>query len=458
MERRQVKKIINRIRSFFSQGNERSLRAKKNIVVSFILKGLSIAVSLMLVPLTLNYLDKTHYGIWLTLTSILGWMYFFDIGLGNGLRNKFAEAKAYGNVMQGRMYVSTTFALLTLISVGLLLLFMIINPFLNWTKILNTDASLAQELSKTVFITFTFFCLQFVFRLVGTILLADQKPAMNDFLNLCSNILSLGIIFVLTKITVGSLLGVSFVFSLTPVLVFMIAAFVMFNKKYKEYTPAIKFVNFHQINDLMGLGVKFFIIQIAGLVLFTTTNIIISQLFGPAEVTPYNIAFKYFSVMTMAFNIILSPFWTAFTDAYHKKEIIWIKQTTKKLVAIWGVSCLVLVVMVMAANWIYHLWIGTKISVHVSLSIMIAIFIAIYNWNNIFAFFINGVGKIKLQLYYAVFVGFINLPLSIILAKLLNGVEGIVLSTCLCLLIGSILQPIQYLKIINGTAKGIWNK
>jgi len=448
----------NEIIYFFSKGNERSLRAKKNIVASFVLKSLGIIVSLLLVPLTLDYLDKTRYGIWLTLTSILGWMYFFDIGLGNGLRNKFAETKVYGNVEQGRMYVSTTFALLAIISAGLLLLFATINPFLDWTKILNTEASLAHELGKTVLIVFVFFCLQFVFRLVSTILSADQKPAMSDFLSLCSSALSLGIIFILTKITAGSLLFVSFVFSATPVLVFFIAAIVMFRGKYKEYTPSVKFVNFSQISDLLGLGVKFFIIQLAGLVLFTTTNIIISQLFGPAEVTPYNIAFKYFSVITMAFSIIVSPFWTAYTDAYHKKEVIWIKQATKKIVVIWGLSCLILAVMVISANWVYHLWVGPKISVPVSLSIMIALFVAISSWNSIFASFINGVGKVKLQLYYAVSVGFINIPLSIVLAKLLNGVEGIVLSTCLCLIIGSIWAPIQYLKIINGTAKGIWNK
>jgi len=450
--------IKNKITTFFSQGNERTLRAKKNIMASFVIKGFSILVSLMIVPLTLNYLDKTRYGIWLTLTSILGWMYFFDIGLGNGLRNKFAEAKVHGDVARGRTYVSTTFALLALISVGLLLLFLAINPFLDWTKILNTETSLAQELSKTVLIVFAFFCLQFVFRLVGTILLADQKPALSGLLNLCSNILALGVIFLLTKVTAGSLLSVGFVFSAAPVLVFLFAAVTMFRGKYKDYTPSIKFIDFKQTNDLLGLGVKFFIIQLACLVLFTTTNIITSQLFGPAEVTPYNIAFKYFSVVTMAFSIVLSPFWTAYTDAFHRGEIIWIKRATKKLIVIWSISCLALVIMVILSNWVYRLWVGSEIYVPTSLSLTIALFVTIYNWNNIFSFFVNGVGKIKLQMYYTIIVGIINIPLSIVLAKLLNGVEGIVLSTCLCLFGGAILVPIQCLKIVNGTAKGIWNK
>jgi len=453
-----LKQIKNKITTFFSEGNERTLRAKKNIVASFFIKGLSILVTLMIVPITLNFLDETRYGIWLTLTSILGWMFFFDIGLGSGLRNKLAEAKARGEDALGRVYVSTTFALVFLISICLLLLFLLINPFLDWTRILNTDVSLAHELSKTVLIVFAFFCLQFVFRLAGTILLADQKPAWNDFLNLCGNALSLGIIIILMTVTKGSLLGAGIAFSASPVVVFLIAAVVMFKGKYKNYTPSLKFIKFEKTNDLLGLGAKFFIIQLSFLILFSTSNIIISQMFGPAEVTPYNIAFRYFSIITLVFSIIVTPFWTASTDAYHKGEIIWIKNAIKKLVVIWGASCLVLVMMVMSASWVYRLWVGGDIHIPLSLSIVTALLVAIHTWHNIFVLFLNGVSKIRLQLYSSIFVGIINIPLAILLGRWLNGVEGIVLSVCICLLISSVWAPIQYLKIVKGTAKGIWNK
>ena len=76
-------------------GHDRSVRTKKHIVAMVVLKGMSIATGFLLVPLTLHYLNATNYGIWLTLSSILGWFSFFDIGLGNGLRNKFAEAMAH---------------------------------------------------------------------------------------------------------------------------------------------------------------------------------------------------------------------------------------------------------------------------------------------------------------------------------------------------------------------------
>jgi len=73
------------------------------------LKGISIGISLLLVPLTLNYLDKEGYGLWLTLSSIVSWFSLFDIGLGNGFRNKFAEATAVKNDDLAKTYVSTTF-------------------------------------------------------------------------------------------------------------------------------------------------------------------------------------------------------------------------------------------------------------------------------------------------------------------------------------------------------------
>ena len=81
----------------------------------------------MYVPLLLNYLDAERYGVWLTLTSIVGWFTFFDAGLGNGLRNNLTEAFAKGNMIQAKEYISTTYAIIGLIFFSVLILFFFIN-------------------------------------------------------------------------------------------------------------------------------------------------------------------------------------------------------------------------------------------------------------------------------------------------------------------------------------------
>lgn len=64
------------ISSFF-KGNERSVTVKKNILGSLAVKGFSILISLMLVPMTLGYVNSELYGIWLMLSSIIVWLSFF---------------------------------------------------------------------------------------------------------------------------------------------------------------------------------------------------------------------------------------------------------------------------------------------------------------------------------------------------------------------------------------------
>jgi len=76
-----------------------------------------------------------------------------------------------------------------------------------------------------------------------------------------------------------------------------------------------------------------------------------------------------------------------------------------------------------------------------------------------FIFFMNGISKIRLQMYSFAIGAIINIPLSILLVKYTSlGVEGVMVATILCIFPNVILAPMQYLRLINKKAKGIWNK
>ena len=454
-----IKLLPITILNYFNSGHERSNKAKKNIAISILIKGLSIFAGFLLVPLALEYLDSTRYGIWLTLSSILAWFGFFDIGLGNGLRNKFAEAKAKGDDKLVKTYVSTTYAIVTSIMFILFTLFLIVNKFLDWTKILNTPSSMKTDINNMVIVVFIFFCLRFVTKLLTNILLADQKSGIRDSLDLISKLMNLGLIFLLLKTTEGSLFKLGFVYSVTPVFVLIIASFFFFTKYYSAYVPSIKYIDFKYSKDLMKLGFDFFIIQIAAVIIYSTDNMIITQLFGPAEVTPYNIAYKYFGMAMMGFIIIVAPFWSAFTEAYAKNEFDWIKKSIKKLMGIWGIFAIGVLIMLIISNPFYEFWLNGKVEVPFNLSLLMAIFIVMQCWNTIFVHFINGVGKVKLQRNIAIVGALLNIPLSILFAKYLKmGISGVILATVVGTTIGIITSPLQYYLIINKKANGIWNK
>ncbi len=441
----------------FKKGHERSNKAKKNIFLAIFIKGISLSISLVLVPLTIHYVNPTQYGIWLTLGSIIGWFGFFDIGFGNGLRNKFAEAVARGDHDLARTYVSTTYAILCLIIVVVLILFFCINPFLDWSRILNTPASMKEELGLLAMIVFVFFCIQFVLQLLNTVMTANQEPAKGSVFNLLGSVFSLTIIFILTKTTKGNLIYLGSALGFAPVIVLVVSSLWFYNRQYKRYAPSIKYVKFRFARDLMTLGIKFFVLQIAALVIYETSNIIIAQLFGPVQVTPFNIAYKYFGIISMGFSIVMLPFWSAFTEAWFKKDIVWIKNVMKNLMILWVLVSIAAFIMLISSNFIYKLWVGKEIEVPISISIVMAAYVILNTWCTIFSNFLNGVGKIKLQIISGISGALINVPLAIFLGKHL-GISGVLLSTCILAVASAIWSPIQYRKLVNNTAKGIWNK
>ncbi|GGZ89310.1 lipopolysaccharide biosynthesis protein [Algibacter mikhailovii] len=437
----------------------RTLNIVKHIAVSFFYKGGAVLANFLLVPLTINYLDVENYGVWLTLSSFISWFSFFDIGLGNGLRNKFAEAKAKNDYSLARAYISTAYYTITCISISLFTLFLIVNYFIDWTRVFNTSDQLMSDFSILMPVIIGLFCLQLIVKLISSVYLADQNHSIQVKIQFITQVLLLIIVWALTKTTNSSLLIYGIIFSALPVLVLLVLNLFGFSNRFRLLKPSIYLWNNKYLNEIMGVGLRFFIIQIAALVLFSTDNFIISIVFSPEEVVPYNIAFKYFSILTMAFSMLVAPYWSSFTDAYVKNDFSWIKISINNILKIWIVVPVGLVLMLFLADWFYLMWVGKEVVVPKILSLSMALFVLMSSFNSIFVSFINGVGKIKLQLVTAIISMVINIPLSIFFAKTLNfGVSGVMFATCFCLGYSVILRPIQYYRIINNKARGIWNK
>jgi O-antigen/teichoic acid export membrane protein len=449
-----------RILSFFSKGSERTVKAKTNILFSFFLKGISNIIGFIFVPLTLNYLGTEEYGIWLTLSSILLWFGFFDIGLGNGLRNKLAESLAKNDFKMAKIYVSTTYAGIAIIFSVVLLIFFIINPFLNWAHILNTSPDLSGMISKLAIFLVVFLSIRFVVQLISTINYAHQNPSISSSFDVLANLISLGFLILLKTLSIKSLLLLGIVFSASPVIVFTVASYIFYRGRYKLITPSIRSVEFKYLKELGGLGVNFLFIQLAYLIIFTLNNFIISYLFGPEKVTIFSIPYKYFGFLSNYFLTLLLPFWSAFTDAYVKKDISWIRNALKRLIGIWVIFVILIIVLIIGSSFLYPLWLRNNfVKVPFMLSVFMGIFYAIFAWFNIFCFFINGTGKVKLQLLVYIIAALLEIPLILFLSVYLHfNLYGVIITNIIVSIPIAVFMPIQTYKIINGTAKGIWNK
>lgn len=448
------------LESKLNQGQARSVKAKKNILASLFLRGTSIAIGLVLVPVTIKYINVSQYGIWLTISSIVIWFSFFDIGLTQGLRNKFAEAVAREEHDLAQIYVSTTYAILSIICAILWIVFLFANQYLNWTRILNVSESMQSEISILAVIVFSYFCLQFVLRIITTILTANQQPAMESLVGVLGQALSLIFVIILVNTTEGSLVKLGIALCLSPVLVLFGASVFFFRGVYKKYRPRFSKVRFSYAKGLFNLGVIFFIIQVAGIIQFETANIIIAQNFSTADVTSYNIVFKYFGVLNMVFTIFVTPFWSASTEAFLKKDIQWIKNGIKKYNLLNLLLVIAGCIMLVFAQRVYDLWLG-KGTVQISffLSLWGFLYFAMSMFVAKYVFFLNGINALRIQFIACIISPFVYIAIALLLIKYYHfGVYSLFIASIAANFNGLILAPIQYHMVINKNKKGIWLK
>lgn len=450
--------VFNKIKSFALGGSKRTALVKKNILVSFLLRLISIATSLLVVPMTIHYINSERYGIWLTLSSIITWIYYFDFGFGQGFRNRFAEAIAKNDLILARRYVSTAYTIMLIFSCVLFFILTSVNHFLDWGNLLNVDCSLNTELQIVFQILIVLFCINIVAEIFSRMLRGLQFSAVVDGITTLGNVLALGSISILTITTSGSLELLALAFAGVPCVLLLLISLIMFQSKWlRKFAPSINYIDFSLTKNIFGVGGKFFAIMMCMLLIFQCTNLIISRELGPESVTLYNVTYKLFGIAEMVVMIILTPIWSAYTDAYTRKDFAWMKNCSSKLERM-GLLCLpLLIVMVMVSPFIFDVWLGDSVSTSLGVSAALAFFIFCKIMGNIYMYQINGTGKVLLQLCVYVVMALVTIPLMILCSRMW-GLTGIVVMPSLAFALQALISRIQLQRIVLKKDTGWWGK
>jgi O-antigen/teichoic acid export membrane protein len=432
----------------------------KNIFSILILRGGNIAIQLLIIPVSIKFVSATSYGLWLTVSSMIAWLNIMDIGLSAGLRNKLSEAIAKKDLNLGKSYVSTTYALLAIMSVFGMVLGLGLIYFLNWESILDIPKDLSSyDFRLLLIIVAVSFFLTFFLRPIASIAYAVHKPATEYFILFVSNFINLILIFVFVQLyPTGNLLSLAALFCFTPIVVTFAISIYLYKQGFKDYSPSRDSVDFKYAKSLTGLSVKFFIIQISATVVFTTNNFMISHFFGNEDVTKYNIVSRYFNVLIILQSMILVPFWTMFTESYAKQEKEKIVAMMKKLLQMGVVFSIVCVLMVVISSYVYDIWIGKLVSIPMNLTVVVALFTILSLFASVFSTFLNGTGRITFQMYTSLIPSVLHIPLTILVVKYFNtGLIGVIGVSCFWLILTLPFRYLQYRKISSFKYKaGIW--
>ncbi len=427
----------------------------RNVIASFFIKGWAACVTLMMVPLTLKCLGVYQNGVWLTISSLLVWVEHMDIGLGNGLRNKLALHMAHQETEEARKVISSAMAMLICIVFPLLLTVLLIVWYSDIYALLNVQPDTIPEMRIALVCAVCLVCMTFVMKFIGNVYMGLQLPAVSNLLLSLGQTLALLFTALLYFGNHASFFNIVIANTAAPLIVYFLSYPYTFYHRFPELRPTLKYVHLKSAVELGNLSVKFFWLQIAGLIQFMTANILISRFFTPEMVTPYQIAYRYISIVMVIFTIICMPFWNATTDAYERKDIDWIRNAGQKInIIITGIG-IMLILMVYISPWVYQVWIGDDCHVPMGMTIIMASYIFLLIISMRYSYFLNGIGALRLQLYMTV-SAIIFIPLAQVVSSYTHDILWFMAVMCICNIPGLIVNVIQYYKIINNKANGIW--
>lgn len=416
---------------------------------NMVLKPIAMLLSLVYTPLLLSYLGDEQYGLWATILSVISWVNYCDVGIGHGLRNLLIKELTDKKYEDAKKSVSTAYIVLSGIASIILLVLILITFLLDWYEVFNTTISMQLPL----LISFVFIVINFVLALCNTLLYAlqmSERVALRSCLVQVVNIVGL---FLLRMFTEPSLVWMSILFGSTSTIVYIFTSVQLF-KQYKYVRPSIREFDRNKISSICNVGVKFFMIQISCLLLYSVDNVLITHYFGAEEVTPYHVAYKAFNMGFSFLSALTVPYWARTTEALVKGNIAWIRQAIKKMYVICAGFAVAYIGLAVVFKPLANLWMGRELNYQSGLIEVMCLYHILFSFVTVNTPFINGTGKINGQLMMSGFMGIVCVPLSIFIGVNCGlGVVGIRLASSILMLLGAIYYPINLHRILDSEQK-----
>ena len=446
-------RIVNFIKDKLSNEDDKNLTI--NVIGAFVVKGLSLFVSLFSMPMYIKYFDNNVVlGIWYTILSLLSWISICDLGLGNGLRNKFTMAYTKGEYDIARRYTSSTYSALIVIIIPLLVIASVVINKTDLNVFLGVSEELieAKSLRIAIQILVCGILINFVLRSINSIIYAIQKSALNNFLAFVSSILPLIYIMFSRSGTLSSnFIKLSVVHIVAINLPLIVATIIIFSRgKLRDCKPSLKYSDFTTAKSMLSVGIKFFSAQNFFMGLMSTNEILITKLFSPSDVVEYSIYYKVFMLIGSLFMLALTPLWSQVTKDLANKKYTRIKKINKLLYKIAFAAIIAEFVIVPVLQIIINIWLReSAIIVRPYIAIPFAAFGGLYIMNIVLTTVANGIGELNTQILIYGLGTVLKIPVVLLMKCLFGTWYVVVIYNCIVLGIFCIAQYIWVEHKIN---------
>ena len=395
----------------------------KNISGAFVFKGLGMLLSFFSMPIYMDFFDnKLVLGVWFTILSTSNWIFMFDIGIGNGLRNCLTRELVRGDKNRVKTYISSAYIMITVIAIAMMIVGSLMLSYVNWNDFFNiSEAAISRNtLNTTVRIIYIGIILQFIFKIVVYILYALQKSAVNNMIAFLTSLFQFMAVLLLPSASISeNLIRLAVVFIVSSNILYVVVT----------------------------VGVLFLWTQVLHLLISLTDDYLVTKFTSPKYEVYYSIYNRLFSLAGTLFTLALTPVWSAVTKAQEERDYLWVKKIyrTANRAVILGVAGELFIIMVL--QFVINIWLGDHaIKVDYTYALIFAVYGSIVLFQSVQETFAYGFGKVMV-LCVCYIIGVIVKYILVYFGTMIypNAWIIVVLSNILVILPFCIIQPF-YLK------------
>jgi O-antigen/teichoic acid export membrane protein len=392
-------------------------------------RGAGVISTLISIPLTIRYLGLEEYGLWLTISSVIAFFGFADLGIGNGLLNAISEAHGRDDRDIARRYVSSGFFLLSGIALLILAVFWAAYPLIPWPAVFNVkSAAAAREAGPATAALVFCFAASIPLGIVQRVQSGYQEGFASNLWQSAGNIMGLGALLLAIYFHAG-LVWLVLAVTGAPVLAAVTNAGVVFGWQRPWLRPRWSSVTGNAARRLFKLGFLFLVLQVAIALAYTSDNIVAAQVLGADVVPQYAVPFRLFAIPSTLLYLLLSPLWPAYGEAISRGDAAWVRRTLRRsMITALLFSAAAAIVLVSTGKLVIRLWAGPQIHPTWLLLVGLGIWTVMAAVGNALSMLLNAMNVVRLQAYCAMIMAVVNLGLSIVLARRI-GVPGIIWGT-----------------------------
>ena len=424
-----------------------------HLIMSGFYKGISGLSLFVSIPILIDYLGNTNYGVWVLVFALFQWVFSMDFGLASVLKSKVPVLIQENQIDLLKSYIKTTYVITSYIGLIIFLSFLLIVNVIDIESLLKITGFPVNFINYLFVLNIFFFCLNFILNVQKSLFVAflkgkytEQSIALNQILFFVSILI---LVFFYpnlsnqTKLFAISILNgvINFVVNIGYTIYFFYLEKLNLKSKVKIPSQFIK--------EILFLGSKFMVVQIGLLFIFTADNYILSNAFGPKDVVPYEVVNKLFQFPVMILFAALSPLWSMFAKDYVEKNSLKLLSTFKKFNFYFIGIFIFIIAIAILCPYILPIWIKSEIIIPKHLILLITIVTSIRIFVSFYSFFLYGISKLNNYIIILLISMLIKIPLTYYLISLGFGINSVVIVTLFIMVFWLLFIPYECYRIVK---------